>query len=777
MRHAPAPVFSRTGRRTENEDAVFLHSTTRSSGQSVSLLAVADGMGGHTHGAKASEIAIRVVEDAVEEWMEDPDSLNEDQLRIECRQLFERVDQAIEMYTNEHPDAEGMGTTLVIAVVVEDQVYVAHIGDSRAYWISRDESAAQLTQDHSAAAEAIREGRMSEEEVAESPFQHALTRSLDGSGDSPPDFGVHAIQDPGFLLLCSDGLSGTVDDDHLAEELLRNVPLAASAEALVDAALDQGSEDNISLVALECGTVERKDKEIAPAAPQSPGPSADQPPVDDDSPSQPARDVSPPNQSFPNRAPSTKHGAPRWATMLLGVLVFMTLGLGGWAEYRYDMVGLFPGGTASGNASIIADAGGEAGPTVPDSVGGDSDRVNTTSSPPADSSQAQVTEEEDGSAQPQTNGGPDDLAGATTLADGGGSEESPGGDEGASGSKASSPSEAQRSANQAVEQEEAAPSGETEETADLSSESVKPVPEGEQPDRQIPHSRFNEQDLRVESVEGQDEVGSEITLDSGARVTVEPKGRFSYDPNGTFSNLDAGEDTTDQFTYIAVSESGEGKLEGTVEIPIEGRNTPPEVEVNDTLALGVGQIRTISSDELRVTDPDDKAEEIQFTVTKGPTQGQVLKGDSSASAEPASSFTQRDVNSGRVFYADSAGQTGGDAFTFAVEDGDGEGLKGKTFRISIENCRIQFAATVPVNSEEKLDSDKPEFSSGLPDSIEVTVKDAENEEGYFYGLFSGRSGARRAMEERRKQLIEEGIVNDNDEDGPFVHCFQSDPQR
>ena len=808
MRHAPAPALSRTGRRSENEDAVWLRSTTDSSGRSISVLAVADGMGGHTHGAKASEIAIRGVQDAVEGWMDSSDSLDEDQLRINCRQLFGRIDQAIEIYTDEHPDAEGMGTTLVLAVVLEDQACVAHIGDSRAYWVSPDETADQLTLDHSAAAEAVREGRMTEAEVAGSAFQHALTRSLDGSGDSDPDFGVHSIEEPGFLVLCSDGLSGTIEDERLAQELLRKAPLAETAEALVDAAFEQGSEDNISLAVLECGAVERKESAAAVVPPSSGSSSARQPPADQPSSSELAAPEARPPESpvrdtSPEQSASANTGAPRWASALLGVLVVALLGLGGWADYQYGLVGLFPEGTASGGASL----------TLPDSIEGDSTglRASVSSESNAEPSYAQAdsstpaaaeeppgppSEEEDTSSQGQTEDqAPVDIAKNTDEGEETESDETP--EEGESASARESQTDGDGAVDSAGGQEgEGAPAnGPSEENGNpsyLQKKSVPPIPGETSADRTIPHDAFDPATHRIERVEGAAKVGTDIELSSGARLIVEPKGRFPYDPNGAFKALDAGDEATDEFTYTAASESGDQKLRGTVEIPIRGENTPPELKGTGELTVGAGQVSPVPSRALTATDPDDGAEELRFTVTKGPTRGEIRVGDGSATASAASSFTQRDIEEGRVFYADTTGEAGEDAFTVAVKDEDGAGPESESFRVKIEpaetqktqntssdtegECRIQFASQQkepdkPVGVEDFPRAEELEKTTDLTVK-ELTVEEYTTDGEERFGLFLKRSGREDKMKAKLEEM--EDVPDCAEEDVPkcaFVHCF------
>lgn len=823
MRHAPAPVFSRTGHRSENEDAVWLHSTTRLSGQSVSMLAVADGMGGHTHGAKASEIAIRVLEDAADDWLTTPDALDEDRLRIESRQLFERVDQAIEMYTGEHPDAKGMGTTLVVAVVVEDQAYVAHIGDSRAYWVSQDGTVSQLTQDHSAAAEAIREGRMTEEEVAQSPFKHALTRSLDGSGDSAPDFGVRSIREPGFLLLCSDGLSGSIDDEQFAEELLRSAPLADSTEALIDAALDQGSEDNISLVTLECGVVERTEDRAGLVADPSPEASAEeasteQGPAGSNTSSSSAQYGAAPSE----RPPPTSRGAPQWAVGLLGGLVLVTLGLGGWAEYRYGLVGVFPQGGASGNGSITADAPGEAPPALPDSARenrsfagarsgsrpngkqSDSSQTNAATSAAMDARTRAHGEGRSSSQESEESEPPADIAGQGPAAD---EEVSEGQSEIGAPSPASEPS---KTAEESPSDQPGSAGGDgagSRGPISLDTQQVRKVPEGEVLDQKIPHERFDSRVFRIQRVNGTTDVGSKIELESGALLRVEPKGRFQYDPNGTFQVKDKGQKATDQFTYTAVtdtavSESGGRKLQGTVKIPIVGKNTPPTLKTNEELRLEAGQARPIRRRNLEATDPDDEPAEISLVVTGGATQGQILVGDGSASAKMDSSFTQRDVNEGRVFYEDTTGEAGRDTVHIAAEDDNGARAKEKAVRVLLtepresgvsesvsagsnatktetdteNDCRVQFAAWESKPDESPLRQRLNSVKLGTGDELSVSILPPSETSETKHILVSDSSGSRKEIKIFKNSILNiKGVKDEYDgvENTPIVKCFST----
>lgn len=265
----PTAVVSVAGRRGHNEDVGGIRSA-HVAGRPVSLLLVADGMGGHAHG----EVASRLAADALlGRW----DALLADLARVLTPEASgdaavppEAEDIARAYLRDSYADAEaaisargqgsGMGTTLVSAVILGDRAILGNVGDSRAYLV-RDGHAEQLTDDHSVVADAVRQGALTPEEAEASPFQHALTRALDGQGDRGPDLfpsdGWLALGDAAAVLLCSDGLSGTVEPPEMAEALARTADVDEAARTLAASAFEGGSPDNITLAILEHGTLRR----------------------------------------------------------------------------------------------------------------------------------------------------------------------------------------------------------------------------------------------------------------------------------------------------------------------------------------------------------------------------------------------------------------------------------------------------------------------------------------------------------------------------------------
>jgi PPM family protein phosphatase len=215
--------------RQSNEDAFF---------ERAPLFAVADGMGG----ARAGEVASRM---AVEELaaMDDPGSKAEEALRSVAQSANRRIYEMAQSDT-EHA---GMGTTFTAALVSGREVAVGHVGDSRLYRL-RDGSFERLTDDHSLVEELVRQGKLTPQEAEVHPQRSIITRALGPEKDVQVDTFTHTARDGDVYLLCSDGLSGMVPDEQLAQILASSRSLDDAGRALIDAANAAGGRDNITAV-------------------------------------------------------------------------------------------------------------------------------------------------------------------------------------------------------------------------------------------------------------------------------------------------------------------------------------------------------------------------------------------------------------------------------------------------------------------------------------------------------------------------------------------------
>ncbi len=229
--------------RERNEDAYLCM-------PEVGVLAVADGMGGLSHGGLASSTAVGTIEDAadalgrlVEEVAEAPTSL----ARRQLAQALEFLAQMAARRLQQNVQGRPSGTTLVSVVLAGEHLVLCHIGDSRAYLL-RSGELTMVTEDHTVAAARVRSGTMTEAEHDTSPLQHILYQALGTSGESDPDLLDVPLAHDDVLLLCSDGLSGLISDDDIRELLVEAPSLEIAASRLVAAANDAGGRDNITVV-------------------------------------------------------------------------------------------------------------------------------------------------------------------------------------------------------------------------------------------------------------------------------------------------------------------------------------------------------------------------------------------------------------------------------------------------------------------------------------------------------------------------------------------------
>ena len=226
------------GQRPYQEDSVLAQAL--SDGRT--LVAVADGMGGHAAGDVASALALEVLVESLE---------NGEELGDAFRSANERVHTA-----SLEPGKQGMGTTLVAAVIDGDEFHVANVGDSRCYLLTND-GITQVSEDHSFVAEAIKRGQ-AEEEALMSRFKDALTRSIGIDEEVNVDtFGPLPVVKNTAVFLCSDGLYKVMKDDRIRSLFGQSGGPRGAAQSMVATAYEDGSDDNITIAIAEFGEVQR----------------------------------------------------------------------------------------------------------------------------------------------------------------------------------------------------------------------------------------------------------------------------------------------------------------------------------------------------------------------------------------------------------------------------------------------------------------------------------------------------------------------------------------
>ena len=227
--------------RSLNEDSVafIIPSKNDPSASRGGLLLVADGMGGHAAGEVASALAVEAVRRVYFSLQEPvPESL---------MRAFETANRAILDHAKNNPECRGMGTTCTALAIHDGQVWLAHVGDSRAYLL-RNGKLTPLSVDQTLHAQMIREGLMTKEESETSGGGNVVLQALGTGADVVPavwEKGIPLLEGD-ILVLCSDGLWNMVDDATIAEVAARAAPQQACQD-LIGAALEAGGYDNVSV--------------------------------------------------------------------------------------------------------------------------------------------------------------------------------------------------------------------------------------------------------------------------------------------------------------------------------------------------------------------------------------------------------------------------------------------------------------------------------------------------------------------------------------------------
>lgn len=208
------------------------------------VVCVADGMGGHVAGEVASALALSTL------WEVLCDQAAETDQSARLQAAIQAANEKIHQQANGSEVYTGMGTTIVAAVADSTYIWIAHVGDSRAYLWRKSGDLTQLTEDHSLVNELVRRGQIRPEEALTHPQRHMLTRAL----GTLPDVVIESRQVSwnrgDILLICSDGLTTHVSDDQVQEFLAGDSALQAKLDVLVQTALEKGGHDNVTVAAL-----------------------------------------------------------------------------------------------------------------------------------------------------------------------------------------------------------------------------------------------------------------------------------------------------------------------------------------------------------------------------------------------------------------------------------------------------------------------------------------------------------------------------------------------
>ncbi|MFC7546267.1 PP2C family protein-serine/threonine phosphatase [Plantactinospora sp. GCM10030261] len=316
------------------------------------LLAVADGMGGMAAGDVASNIVIGAMAPLDED-------VPGDALVDALRSAVDTANQQLRDTVDANPQLEGMGTTLTATLFSGSKIGMVHIGDSRAYLL-RDGEFGQITKDDTYVQMLVDEGRISMEEASSHPQRSLLTRALDGR-DIDPEYSVRQVLPGDRYLICSDGLSGVVSAETIADTLREFADPQQCVERLVQLALRGGGPDNISVVVADA-----TDQDIVEAAPIVGGAAARDrgmaTSADTSTPAARASALSAPRPATPEPAsaagsvrddePERRRRRPVRTALLLVVLLGL-LGGGMWAGWTYTQRQYYVGATEDGQLAVF----------------------------------------------------------------------------------------------------------------------------------------------------------------------------------------------------------------------------------------------------------------------------------------------------------------------------------------------------------------------------------------------------------------------------------------
>lgn len=213
----------------------------------IGIFALADGMGGHKKGEVASKIAVDSIIDFLKENILKSCGIKMDYLDDVIKQGYNYANQKIFDKVSEDSSCEGMGTTLVVAVIYKDDMIMANVGDSRGYLLHNDEFR-RITRDHSVVEELVNANLITEEEARVHPRRNQITRAMGAEEIIIVDIFREKVEKGDMILLATDGLTGCVEDEDIKNIIKQDKDIKEICEDLINQANDNSGKDNISVI-------------------------------------------------------------------------------------------------------------------------------------------------------------------------------------------------------------------------------------------------------------------------------------------------------------------------------------------------------------------------------------------------------------------------------------------------------------------------------------------------------------------------------------------------
>ncbi len=227
-------------KRKVNQD--FVYTREKPVGNLSNVFIVADGMGGHKAGDYASKVT-------VETMVEEIENTTETNPVLIFGKAIEAANEKIRKKASEDADLAGMGTTVVAATCIGNELTVANVGDSRLYIVNKEIK--QITKDHSLVEEMVRMGGIGRDEARNHPDKNIITRAVGAGKTVEPDFFTVMLEEGDVVLMCSDGLTNMLEDEEIRMILSGARDIVEKAYMLVEAANENGGKDNISVILVE----------------------------------------------------------------------------------------------------------------------------------------------------------------------------------------------------------------------------------------------------------------------------------------------------------------------------------------------------------------------------------------------------------------------------------------------------------------------------------------------------------------------------------------------
>jgi len=233
--------------RSQNQDAIFVCCDTL--GPLPNLFILADGMGGHNAGEIASARAVDYIADYIRNFKA-AEFVQPDNFLDLLVSAVQEANSKIYKMSEDNPEMQGMGTTIIVCTVYDKKIIMVHVGDSRAYVVAPTHIT-QITEDHTYVEEMIQAGELTSEEANIHPNRHVITRALGISGPLEADGIVRPLSDTTTVVLCSDGLSDMLDDDAIKGIVEDEGFVEHRTKHLIEEANLRGGHDNISAILID----------------------------------------------------------------------------------------------------------------------------------------------------------------------------------------------------------------------------------------------------------------------------------------------------------------------------------------------------------------------------------------------------------------------------------------------------------------------------------------------------------------------------------------------